>query len=191
MTPKSGTTFKYRGADGVHMKILPSSLREKKRYLAFRLETEGDGPVDRKALLDEVYHATQALLGDAGSAEIGYRLMGFDGARGILRVGRGRVEEARAALATVYAIRGQRATIVVAGVSGTIRAATEKYIASEDIPSTNILSMQVSGTASGIAVRRKGEEIDIVPDDREALRRGNTRYLGLTSSDIVTNQPQE
>jgi ribonuclease P/MRP protein subunit POP5 len=91
----------------------------------------------------------------------------------------------------VHTIKGQRATIVVSGISGTIRAATEKYIASEDIPSTNILSMQVSGTASGIAVREKGDEIDIVPDDREALRRGNTRWLGLAPFDIVINQPQE
>jgi ribonuclease P/MRP protein subunit POP5 len=173
------------------MKILPSSLREKKRYLAFRLVFEGDEPVDRKALLDEVYYATQSLLGDRGSAEIGYRLMDFDGRKGIMRVSLGSVELARAALATVYAIKGQRAVIVVAGVSGTIRAATEKYIASEDIPSTNILSMQVSGTASGIAVREKGDEIDIVPDDKEALRRGNTRWLGLSSSDIVINQQQE
>jgi len=171
--------------------MLPSSLREKKRYLAFRIDCEGDEPIDRKALQDEIYSATQALLGDAGSAEIGYRLMDFDGRRGILRVGLATVEPARAALATVYAIRGQRAAIVVAGVSGTIRAATEKYIASEDIRSTNILSMQVSGTASGIAVREKGDEIDIVPDDQEALRRGHTRWLGLASSDIVTNQPQE
>jgi hypothetical protein len=37
--------------------------------------------------------------------------------------------------------------------------------------------MQISsGIASGIAVR-KGDEIDIVPDDREALKRGNTRFL--------------
>lgn len=173
------------------MKILPSSLREKKRYLAFRIDYEGDEPVDRKALQDDVYHASQALLGDAGSAEIGYRLMDFDGRRGVLRVSLAAVETARAALATVHTIKGQRATIVVAGVSGTIRAATEKYIASEDIPSTNILSMQVSGTASGIAVREKGDEIDIIPDDREALKRGNTRWLGLASSDIVINQPQE
>ena len=173
------------------MKILPSSLREKKRYLAFRVVAEGDEAFDRKAFLDEVYYATQSLLGDAGSAEIGYRLMDFDGRRGVLRVSLASVEAARAALATVCAIKGQRAAIVVAGVSGTIRAATEKYIASEDIPSTNILSMQVSGTASGIAVREKGEEIDIVPDDTEALRRGNTRWLGLASSDIVINQPQE
>lgn len=173
------------------MKILPSSLREKKRYVAFELVTEGGEPADRKALLDEVYYATQSLLGDAGSSEIGYRLMDFDGSRGIMRVSLGAVELARAAMATVHAIKGQRAVIIVRGVSGTIRAATEKYIASEDIPSTNILSMQISGgVASGIAVREKGEEIDIVPDDKEALKRGNTRYLGLTSSDTVINQQE-
>ncbi len=173
------------------MKILPSSLREKKRYLAFSLIPESDEPIDRKAFLDEVYYATQSLLGDHGSAEIGYRLMDFDGMRGILRVNLAEVEPARAALATVHTIKGQRVVIVVRGVSGTIRAATEKYIASEDILSTNILSIQVSGIASGIAVREKGEEIDIVPDDKEALRRGNTRWLGLASSDIVINQPKE
>jgi ribonuclease P/MRP protein subunit POP5 len=173
------------------MKILPSSLREKKRYLAFRLVSEGDEPVDRKAFLDEVYYATQTLLGDHGSSEIGYRLMDFTGREGVMRVSLGAVETARAAMATVHTIKGQRTVIVVAGISGTIRAATEKYIASEDVPNTNILSMQVSGTASGIAVREKGDEIDIVPDDREALRRGNTRWLGLASSDIVINQPQE
>lgn len=181
------------------MKILPSSLREKKRYLALSVVTEGGEAVDRKLLLDEIYYATQSLLGDAGSSEIGYRLMDFDGRRGVLRVSLGTVELARAALATVYAVKGQRAVITVTGVSGTIRAATEKYIASEDIPSTNILSMQISsGIASGIAVREKGDEIDIVPDDREALRRGNTRFLGLTSSDIddvtvvnVINRQQE
>ena len=173
------------------MKILPSSLREKKRYLAFEVVVEGGEPVDRKALLDEVYAATQALLGDAGSAEIGYRLMGFDGRRGIMRVGLGAVELARAALATVCAIRGQRASIITLGTSGTVRAATEKYIASEDITQPNILSVQISGEIpSGIAVREKGEEIDIVPDDKEALKRGHTRYIGLTSFDTVIKQQE-
>ena len=167
------------------MKILPSSLREKKRYLAFSVTIESGEPVDRKLLLDEIFYATQSLLGDTGSSEIGYRLMDFDGPRGIMRVNLNTVELARAAMATVCTIKGQRAVITVTGVSGTISAATEKYIASEDIPSTNILSMQISsGITSGIAVREKGDEIDIVPDDREALKRGNTRFLGLTSSDI-------
>ena len=173
------------------MKILPSSLREKKRYIAFRLVTESGEPVDRKVLLDELYFATQTLLGDAGSSEIGYRLMDFDGTRGIMRVNHGAVELARAAIATVYVIKGTRAHIFISGVSGTIRAATEKYIVPENIASTNILSIQIRhGRMSGTAVREKGDEIDIVPDEREVLKRGNTRYLSLTSSDTVTNQQE-
>lgn len=167
------------------MKILPSSLREKKRYLAFKLITETGEPVDRKVLLDEVYFATQTLLGDLGSSEIGYRLMDFDGSRGILRVNLDAVEPARAALATVYVLKGVRAHILICGVSGTIRAATEKYIVTENVASTNILSRKIrNGRMSGTAVREKGDEIDIVPDDREVLKRGNTRYLSLTSADI-------
>jgi len=172
------------------LKILPSSLREKKRYIVFGLITEGEDPVDRKALLDEIFFATQTLLGDVGSSEIGYRLMDFDGSRGIMRVNAGSVELARAALATVYAIKGTRTVIIIHGTSGTIRAATEKYIVTENIASTNILSMQIrnGNNLFGTAVRRKGEEIDIIPDDREVLKRGNTRYLSLTSSDIVINR---
>lgn len=173
------------------MKILPSSLREKKRYIAFRLLSESSDPVDRKVLLDEIYFATQTLLGDSGSSEIGYRLMDFDGTQGIMRVNHGALELARAAMATVYVVKGARAHLVIHGVSGTIRAATEKYIVTENIASTNILSRQIrNGRISGTAVREKGDEIDIVPDDREVLKRGNTRYLSLTSSDIVTNQQE-
>ena len=79
------------------MKILPSSLREKKRYIVFEVACESE-PVDRKALLDEIFFATQALVGDTGSSEIGYRLMDFNGSRGIMKVNLNAVELARAAM---------------------------------------------------------------------------------------------
>ena len=91
------------------MKILPSSLREKKRYIAFEVMSESSDPIDRKALLDEIFFATQTLIGDVGSSEIGYRLMDFDGNRGIIKVNLGAVETARAAMSTVCSIRGNRA----------------------------------------------------------------------------------
>lgn len=167
------------------MKILPSSLREKKRYIAFKILSESDEAIDRKTLLDEVYYATQTLLGDTGSSDIGYRLMDFNGITGIMRVNANAVEKARAALSTVYSIKGQRATINVLGVSGTIRAATEKYIVTENIPSINILSMQISNeNMSGMVVRKRGEEVDVVPDDKEVLKRANVHYVSLTSFDL-------
>lgn len=166
------------------MKILPSSLREKKRYMAFEVITEADEPVDRKSLLDEIFFATQTLLGDSGSSDIGYRLMDFNGTRGIMRVNLNAVETARAAMSTVYSIKGQRATIRVPGVSGTIRAATEKYIVTENIPSPNILSKQISTRCiSGTVVRERGDEVEMVPEDKEVLKRSNVRFVSLTSKD--------
>jgi ribonuclease P/MRP protein subunit POP5 len=166
------------------MKVLPSSLREKKRYIAFEVEYEGDSPPDRKAVLDEIFFATQTLLGDSGSAEIGWRLIDFDGKRGIIKVSLKGLEKARAALATVTSIKGQRAAIRILGASGTIKAAIEKYIVPKNIVSTSILSEVKVGNLSGTAVRKRGEEIDIVPDDEEATRRANVRYAGVTSFDL-------
>ena len=172
----------------MRMKILPSSLREKKRYIAFEVMSESSDPIDRKALLDEIFFATQTLIGDVGSSEIGYRLMDFDGNRGIIKVNLGAVETARATMSTVCSIRGNRAAIRVLGISGTIRSAIEKYIALKNIPSTNILSMQVSSEIlSGIVVKERGEELELVPDNKEVLKRANARYVHVTSLDLKTN----
>lgn len=166
------------------MKILPSSLREKKRYIAFEVACESE-PVDRKALLDEIFFATQTLTGDLGSSRIEYRLMDFNGSRGIMKVSLNGVEPARAAMATVCAIKGSRATIKVLGTSGTIRAAIEKYIAFENISFTNILSKPIkSEHMSGTVVRKRGEEFELVPDDKEVLKRANVHYVSLTSFDL-------
>ncbi len=166
------------------MKILPSSLREKKRYIAFEVASEGE-PVDRKALLDEIFFATQTLLGDMGSSQIGYRLMDFNGSRGIMKVNLNAVEMARAAMATVCAIKGSRANVRVLGGAGTIRAAIEKYIAAENISSTNILSKPINNEhMSGTVVRKRGEKLEMVPDDKEVLKRANVHYVSLTSFDL-------
>jgi len=167
------------------MKILPSSLREKKRYIAFEVISESHDVIDRKALLDEIFFATQTMIGDLGSSEIGYRLMDFNGTRGIMKVNLGAVELARAAMATVNSIKNNRSAIRVLGVAGTIKAAIEKYIPVENISSTNILSKPIrSELVSGTVVRERGEESEVVPDDKEVLKRANTHYVSLTSLDL-------
>jgi ribonuclease P/MRP protein subunit POP5 len=170
------------------MKILPSSLREKKRYIAFEVISE-NGPVDRKMLLDELFFATQTLVGDVGSSEIGYRLMDFDGHKGIIKVNLNAVETARASMATVCSIKGSRAVIRVMGVAGTIRAAIEKYIPSKIISPTNILSKPIGNEhMSGTVVKERGDEFEMVPDDKEALKRANVHYVSLTSLDLKSLQ---
>jgi len=172
-----------------NMKILPSSLREKKRYIAFEVSSESTDMIDRKSLLDEIFFATQTLVGDLGSSEIGYRLMDFNGIYGIIRVNLGAVELARATMATVCTIKGNRATIRILGTAGTIRAAIEKYIPAENISSTNILSKPIrSELVSGTVVRERGDELQVVPDDKEVLKRANVHYLSLTSLDLKSLQ---
>jgi ribonuclease P/MRP protein subunit POP5 len=171
------------------MKILPSSLREKKRYIAFEVISESNDIIDRKALLDEIFFATQMLIGDEGSSEIGYRLMDFNGSVGIMKVSLGAVEMARAAMGTVCYIKGSRAAVRVLGVAGTIRSAIEKYIPAEDISFTNILSKPFrSALMSGTVVRERGEEFEVVPDNKEVLKRANVHYVSLTSLDLKSLQ---
>jgi len=166
------------------MKILPSCLRDKKRYLVFEVACESE-EIDRKALLDEIFFATQMLMGDSGSSYIGYRLIDFNGATGIVRVNLNAVEDARAAMSTVCSIKGSRAAIRVLGISGTIRGAIEKYMPLKNISSTNILSKPISReNMSGTVVRERGEEFEMVPDDKEVLKRANVHYVGLTSFDL-------
>jgi ribonuclease P/MRP protein subunit POP5 len=102
-----------------------------------------------------------------------------------MKVNLNAVELARAAMSSVCSIKGSRAAIRVLGVAGTIRAAMEKYIPFENISSTNILSKPISNEhMSGTVVRERGEKLEMVPDDKEVLKRANVHYVSLTSFDL-------
>ncbi|MBC7085604.1 MAG: ribonuclease P [Methanomethylovorans sp.] len=108
------------------MKVLPPSLRERKRYLIIEIITEHD--VSREELIREIFAATGSLYGDIGSSECGLKLLNFEKQKGILRCSHMMTEKTRAALATITSIGGQRAIVHVLGISGTIKGATKKYI---------------------------------------------------------------
>lgn len=116
------------------MKTLPSSLRERKRYLAIEIIAECD--LSREEFLREIFAATGSLLGDMGSSECGIRLLDFEKKRGVLRCSHMMTEKTRAALATITSIGGQRAIVHVRGISGTVLGATQKYIQSAAISET-------------------------------------------------------
>ena len=122
------------------MKHLPKHLQPRWRYLAVAIETWPDAELRRRALQREAWYAIQNLLGDAGSAEADLTVLRFahdDGAgHAIVRVRRGRTDEARAALACLDAVDGDPVGVRVLGTSGTIRACEEKYIRGPAEPST-------------------------------------------------------
>ena len=113
------------------MKVLPPTMREKKRYLAFELISEGE--VRREDLLREIFSSSGYLLGDVGSSECGMRLLTFEDSKGIIRCRHNSTEKTRAVLATINSINNRRVTINVLGISGTVAGATKKYLEGVDV----------------------------------------------------------
>jgi ribonuclease P/MRP protein subunit POP5 len=114
------------------MKHLPKHLQPRYRYLGVGLETWPDAEVDRRAFQREVWAAARGLLGDVGSAELDLEVLRFehdDGAgEAVVRTRRGERDRARAVLACVSGVDGQPVSVHVRGVSGTVRACTERYL---------------------------------------------------------------
>lgn len=107
------------------MKTMPT-LREKKRYLAFKIISEDT--INRRELNGELLDSICLLFGDTGASEINPSLMSYDGRYGILRCQKDRTSETRAALACINKVRGGRVSIMVLGISGTVKGAMEKFI---------------------------------------------------------------
>ncbi|ELZ85699.1 RNaseP subunit 14 [Haloferax elongans ATCC BAA-1513] len=114
------------------MKHLPKHLRPRWRYLAVEVETWPDASLNRGTFQRELWYAAQNLFGDAGSADADLTVLGFDSddcvAETIVRARRGHVDEARAALACIDDIGGDPVGVRVRGVSGTVRACSERYL---------------------------------------------------------------
>ncbi len=114
------------------MKHLPKYLRPRWRYLGVGIESWPDADVDRGSFQRDLWYAAANFLGDPGSADIDCSVYGFgfrDG-RGecVVRVRRGEVERARAALACLDSVGGDPVRVTVRGVAGTVRACEERYI---------------------------------------------------------------
>ncbi|MFB6105238.1 MAG: Rpp14/Pop5 family protein [Halobacteriaceae archaeon] len=114
------------------MKHLPKHLRPRWRYLAVAIETWADGSLDESAVQAAFWDAARALLGDPGSADVRLDIVRFTvdagGGTILVRVRRGEVDRGRAAIACVDAVDDHPVGLEVVGVSGTIRAAEEKYM---------------------------------------------------------------
>ncbi len=113
------------------MKIVPPTMREKKRYLAFELIAEEQ--VSRDELIREIFSASGGLLGDLGSSECNIWLLAFEDHKGVVSCNRDYVSRTRAALSTITSVKGKRVTFHILGVSGTVLGATKKYLEGVDV----------------------------------------------------------
>ncbi|MCK4938624.1 MAG: hypothetical protein KAR85_08475 [Methanosarcinales archaeon] len=182
------------------MKILPPTLRESKRYLAFSLAAEDE--IYRHDLINELNFATAALVGEVGSSELGMRLLGFEDCHGIMQCAANNVWKVRGVMASISSIKGRRVRIKVLGVSGTVRATTQNYLLIKDVKHVEpererteqldecgffIANMAISGQI----VRRVNNEMDILPNSpnyEDTLNNSGTRYFGITVFDLTDKE---
>ena len=110
-------------------KVLPPSLRDRTRYLAFDVISE------QKILLDDlintIWHSVLNFLGEIGTSRANIKIIKdtYDNEKqsGILRCSHEDVENVRASLALVQRIGDNRIIIRVLGISGSIKAAKMKF----------------------------------------------------------------
>lgn len=113
----------------MHMKLktLLPSLKEKKRYIAFQVLSEK--PVEYSKAKESIKSAMQLLVGEIGLAKAGLMFLpDWEDNSGIMRVATSSVNEAKAALAFVREIDGQKAVVKSIGVSGILNKTRQNFI---------------------------------------------------------------
>ncbi|AIS32550.1 MULTISPECIES: Rpp14/Pop5 family protein [Methanobacterium] len=116
------------------LKILPTHLRDKKRYLAFQAISEI--PLQREDVISLIMESSGNLYGACGTSQLGlwvvkvwdYTTPGANTVKGIIRCKREEVDKARAVIPTITKYKGKRVAFQTLGISGTIKAATTNFI---------------------------------------------------------------
>ncbi len=168
------------------IKALPPALRMRKRYIAFRVES------DRSFTRDEVVRAivssALAMFGEAKVAEFNLFVLDFDEAeqQGFVVCSHRGVTEAIASLSLVSEISGERVHIRTLGVSGTVKALKRKFLNRK----RHFINAESTVKFKGkefVVVRESGDCCDALPCDEELIKRlklRKMRFIGVTKSDL-------
>ncbi len=113
-------------------KPLLSSLKERKRYLAFEAVSE-DPLGDPSEIRSDIMAQTIDFLGEFGAAEAGIWFIDerwdVKNQRGVIRVNNLSVDKLKTALSLIEKINNQRVLMRSLGVSGILNKAVDRYIA--------------------------------------------------------------
>lgn len=118
-------------------KLLPSSLRPQKRYIAFEIISES--PVKYSEFISAVWASMFDFLGEIGSSEAKvwfvHNLYDDKAQRGIIKCTHDSVEKVRIVLSLVQVVGEIKSIIKILGVTGTIKSAKTKYLTPKDLRS--------------------------------------------------------
>ncbi len=114
---------------------LPSSLREKKRYIAFKIVSEER--IEFGDLINALWSSILDLFGEVNTGEINFWLIKDawqeKRQRGLIKCAHSHVKEVRLALALIDRIGESKVSIRSLGVSGTMKSARKKYFGEKDL----------------------------------------------------------
>lgn len=121
------------------LKILPPTLRVKKRYIAF--EVMSQLPLTREDVIALIWEGSQDLYGACGTGRFDLWIVKVWNCnsnnhesimKGILRCNRDELQSVRAILPTITKFRGRRVVFHTLGISGTIKSAIKNFIKPEE-----------------------------------------------------------
>ena len=123
------------------LKILPPTLRDKKRYIAFEVTSQGS--LGRDDLISMILDASLYLYGACGAGKFDLWVVKLWGCKtdknstnsineyrmkGILRCRREEIDSVMAIIPTITNFRGKPVVFHTLGISGTIKSATKNFI---------------------------------------------------------------
>ncbi len=166
------------------MKRLPPTLREKRRYIAFRVDSED--PISKEEIGRVIWVQALSILGEVQASALGLRALDYEEnvQEGFLVCNNEGLWKVKAVLALIGEINGKKVHVCVKGVSGTIKALKRKFL--NKGPSI-IKEKEYDRLMNLETVRSYGECIDALPGDKEVLSRLKDlklKYIGLMKSDL-------
>lgn len=114
---------------------LPSSLRKKKRYIAFKIVSEEK--IGFGDLINALWSSILDLFGEVNTGEINFWLIkdswNKEKQRGLIKCNHNHVKNVRLAVALIDRIGDSKVSIRSLGVSGTMKSARKKYFGEKDL----------------------------------------------------------
>ena len=168
------------------IKALPPALRERKRYIAFCVES--DCSFSRNEVVKAVVSSALAMFGEARVAEFNLFVLDFDeaGQEGFLVCSHRSVNEVIASLSLVGEISGERVHLRSLGTSGTVKALKRKFLNRRRHFIDSERTVKFKGKEF-VVVRESGKKVDALPRDEELIERlklQKMRFIGVTKSDL-------
>jgi len=108
------------------LKTLPPTLREKKRYISFKIIYHRE--LSESEVVFIIRSAVINYYGVWGCSKSNPWLIGYNHPKGLLRVHRNELDSVKSALITFNEYRNQPINIIVLGVSGSIKKSREKFL---------------------------------------------------------------